>query len=288
MSTTTTNHNFIKPELTDPADITAYNGNWDKLDLFNSIPIINITSTDGKRYVATKKIDITELKPGFTMIVIPNMTNTYDEKATGTDQRVFIALLKYDMTYTEYAPVYRYGSENTTTSMATPSGQWLFYNKPVMMTYDGTVFRTNLVKPSATDLFGIVPVENGGTGVSNYSALKTELDKVTDYDELKENLGLKPHDSINTHSMNGRDTGYYYLQLYDFSNHETVLGMIFWKQMGDQGHNAGVFKQVVKIPGYTLFIDSVTGQMDLYDTHTSSEAIMVRESEYYITIKKVF
>ena len=32
MSTKTTNYEFIKPELTDSADITATNGNWDKLD----------------------------------------------------------------------------------------------------------------------------------------------------------------------------------------------------------------------------------------------------------------
>lgn len=32
MSTTTTNYGLVKPELTDPADITAMNGNWDKLD----------------------------------------------------------------------------------------------------------------------------------------------------------------------------------------------------------------------------------------------------------------
>jgi hypothetical protein len=32
MSTTTTNLGLIKPELTDPADITATNPNWDKID----------------------------------------------------------------------------------------------------------------------------------------------------------------------------------------------------------------------------------------------------------------
>ena len=32
MSKTTTNFNLIKPELTDPADITAMNENWDKID----------------------------------------------------------------------------------------------------------------------------------------------------------------------------------------------------------------------------------------------------------------
>lgn len=32
MSTTTTKYGLVKPELTDPADITALNGNWDKID----------------------------------------------------------------------------------------------------------------------------------------------------------------------------------------------------------------------------------------------------------------
>lgn len=32
MSTTTTNFNLIKPELTDLADITAFNNNWDEID----------------------------------------------------------------------------------------------------------------------------------------------------------------------------------------------------------------------------------------------------------------
>lgn len=32
MSTTTSNFGFIKPELSDAADITAFNSNWDTLD----------------------------------------------------------------------------------------------------------------------------------------------------------------------------------------------------------------------------------------------------------------
>ena len=32
MSTTTTNYGLVKPELTDAADITAMNTNWDKID----------------------------------------------------------------------------------------------------------------------------------------------------------------------------------------------------------------------------------------------------------------
>lgn len=32
MSKTTPNYSFIKPELSDPADITTMNANWDKID----------------------------------------------------------------------------------------------------------------------------------------------------------------------------------------------------------------------------------------------------------------
>ena len=41
MSTTTTNYNLIKPELTDAADITATNENWDTIDteLKNRLPL---------------------------------------------------------------------------------------------------------------------------------------------------------------------------------------------------------------------------------------------------------
>lgn len=39
MSTLTTNYNLIKPALTDSADITAMNGNWDKID--NQLKTLN-------------------------------------------------------------------------------------------------------------------------------------------------------------------------------------------------------------------------------------------------------
>lgn len=32
MATTTTKYGFIKPQITDAADITATNGNWDKIE----------------------------------------------------------------------------------------------------------------------------------------------------------------------------------------------------------------------------------------------------------------
>ena len=49
MSTTTTNYGLVKPQLTDPADITALNGNWDTLD-----QVIKQNKDDAKSYTDTK------------------------------------------------------------------------------------------------------------------------------------------------------------------------------------------------------------------------------------------
>jgi hypothetical protein len=48
MSTTTTNYKLIKPALTDAADITAMNENWDKLD-----QVVNANLAEAKSYAGT-------------------------------------------------------------------------------------------------------------------------------------------------------------------------------------------------------------------------------------------
>lgn len=53
MSTTTTNLGLLKPELTDAADLTSYNSNWDVLD--EKIGKINI-----KTYTSLDQIGLTE------------------------------------------------------------------------------------------------------------------------------------------------------------------------------------------------------------------------------------
>ena len=67
MSTTTPNYSLVKPDLTDPADITAMNENWDKIDEelkkhtddFNSYAPIGLCNTI---YTATSDADdITQL-----------------------------------------------------------------------------------------------------------------------------------------------------------------------------------------------------------------------------------
>lgn len=74
MSTTTTNYGLVKPELTDAADITAMNANWDKIDseLKNSSESDVFIATYGKTtsaeieeaYQAGKAVYV---KVGFTL-----------------------------------------------------------------------------------------------------------------------------------------------------------------------------------------------------------------------------
>lgn len=48
MSTTTTNLGLIKPDLTDPADITQMNANWDKLDteMITRVAVTKVTTAN--------------------------------------------------------------------------------------------------------------------------------------------------------------------------------------------------------------------------------------------------
>ena len=78
MSTNTANIGLVKPELTDPADITALNSNWDKIDNeLNKMKgwTVEATSTDGVNYIVTVE-GVTELYTGLTLLVIPNMNCT--------------------------------------------------------------------------------------------------------------------------------------------------------------------------------------------------------------------
>lgn len=75
MSTQTTNYQFVKPDLTDPADINVLNDNWDKVDeeldsLENYVNLMN--ETLGKD-IETLQTDL-------------NNTSTNLEKQIGTLQ----------------------------------------------------------------------------------------------------------------------------------------------------------------------------------------------------------
>ena len=58
MSTTTTNLGLVKPEMTDAADITAMNGNWDKIDTNIQNSITHIASTNNPHGVTKSQVGL--------------------------------------------------------------------------------------------------------------------------------------------------------------------------------------------------------------------------------------
>ena len=162
MSTTTTNFNFFKPELTDPADITELNANWDRVDseLANAgTRIVIATSTDGVTYTATVPY-LTELYSGLEITIIPNMTSTVNNPTLNVngfgakDIRLPLGV-------------------NTSATVAANLPTFLGKDRPVKLLFDADYLNNGIWKTistyrtSAPDLYGVVPVEHGGIGSEN-------------------------------------------------------------------------------------------------------------------------
>ena len=58
MSTTTTKLGLVKPEMTDAADITAMNENWDKIDTNIQNSITHIASTNNPHGVTKAQVGL--------------------------------------------------------------------------------------------------------------------------------------------------------------------------------------------------------------------------------------
>lgn len=90
MSTTTTNFSFIKPELTDAADITQTNANWDALDnLLGNVSSVKVKTAvlhsyawilgDDGRYYQT--IEVEGVTPDTAMVLVDCDLTTDDADA---------------------------------------------------------------------------------------------------------------------------------------------------------------------------------------------------------------
>lgn len=167
MSTTTTNYGLIKPDLNDPADITAFNTNWDKIDENlggggGGTLTVNATSADGVTYTATND-KITELTVGMSIFFIPDKTST---TATPT----------LNINGLGAVTIRRKISMGTGTTAGGGIASWLYKDRPSLFVYDGSYWiPLDLTKPTAQDLYGSVPVANGGTGADNAEEARANL-----------------------------------------------------------------------------------------------------------------
>lgn len=171
MSITTANFKFIKPELSDPADITELNANWDKIDeeLANAgTVVVEAISTDGVSYTATVPF-LTELSNGLEITIIPNMTSTSINPTLNVNglgaKNIRLPL-----------------GVNTSATVAANLPTFLGKGKPVKLLFDATYLNNigmwktiSTYRTSATDLYGITPVANGGTGADTPEVARKNL-----------------------------------------------------------------------------------------------------------------
>lgn len=186
MSTLTKN-GFIKPELSDTADITAYNENWELVDealsyLYMLSHPLSAFSDDGIHYWATLT-DKTMPTDGLEVIIIPQMTNTSANPTLAVD-------------FINDKPIRLSLSTNTSATIPVPVG-FLVEGHPIKLRYDENRDIWRIVdkqKTSASDLYGSVPIANGGHGgttaeeaIRNLGALPAVLVEGEHYDtELPE------------------------------------------------------------------------------------------------------
>ena len=113
-----------------------------------AVPIVT-TAGDSENYTATVP-GMNQLEVGMTFIVIPHVTSS-------------TTMPTLNVNGTGALPLRQQLSINNAATVPGALPTWLSKGFPCMVTYDGTLWRVNITRPSATGLYGVVPIENGGT-----------------------------------------------------------------------------------------------------------------------------
>lgn len=123
--------------------------------------IVTTTGT-GEAYVATVE-GITSLTAGVSFIMIPHVTPT---KVNPTLNVNGLGVKNLRMRVSN--------STVTTTPLSTTN--LIFANRPTRVMYDGVQWVIDIVRPNVTNLYGVLPIDKGGTGGDTAAEARSNLD----------------------------------------------------------------------------------------------------------------
>lgn len=119
------------------------------------------TTGNGAAYVATVP-GITALTAGVSFLMIPHVVSTAVAPTLNVNGLGAKAIR-------------RRLSNSTVSTTPASAANWLGANKPITVIFDGSFWIADFNRPNATDLYGTVPVANGGTGATTAAAALTNL-----------------------------------------------------------------------------------------------------------------
>ena len=127
----------------------------------NGVPLVTAESTNGVAYTGEAS-GLSELKSGLCIIMIPTMTST-------------TTLPNLNLNGFGAKHIKQRVSINTALTVQAERDNWLVAKKPVMLIFDGMQWVTSTGRPSADDIYGVIPIENGGTGAETAAEARTNL-----------------------------------------------------------------------------------------------------------------
>lgn len=127
--------------------------------------IAKATSTDGKAYTVNLP-GVAKLYTGLEIIIIPDIVSATTLPTLNVNGLGAVHLK-------------RRITSNTLTTVQSENEEFLCKDQPIRVIYNGKVWVMDMARANVNDLYGKVPVENGGTGADNAEEALTNLGAIS-------------------------------------------------------------------------------------------------------------